>query len=489
MSEQKLINLDNLKMYINGEWVNAENNKIFQVHNPSTGKMIAEVPRGGTNETRTAIEAAESAFVGWSKMTSQERGKYLLRLRDLLYEYQSDIAKIMSIEMGKPYKEGLKEVEFSASYLEWFAEEGRRIYGETIPASAPDKRLSVMYQPIGVVAAITPWNFPLAMFARKIAPAMAAGCTSIVKPASQSPLTALAFAKLVEMAELPKGTLNIVTGSASAISDEIFSNNTVKKVSFTGSTEVGKSLVQKSALQLKKLSLELGGHAPFIVFDDADLEAAVNGAIESKFRNTGQTCVCANRIYVHSSVIDKFSELFVKNVEALKVGNSLDETSEVGPLVNEDGLKKADMHVKDAVDKGAKVLTGGQKMDGDLSNGNFYKPTILADVTHDMRISKEETFGPVAPLIAFDTEEEVLGYANKTQFGLAAYFYTRDADRATRVSEALDFGVIGFNDAIPTVAQAPFGGLKESGYGKEGGHQGIYEYLEGKYISRKINLK
>lgn len=481
-----LLDFKNSKLFINGKWTNSQDEKTFTVQNPSTGEIIATVPKAGRHETEAAIEAADKAFKEWSKRAAKQRGEYLLKVRDLMYEYKEDLAKIMSLEMGKPYNEGLKEVEFSASYLTWYAEEGQRIYGKTIPASVPEKRLSVSYKPIGVVAAITPWNFPLAMFARKVAPAMAAGCTSIIKPASQSPLTALAFGKLVEIAQVPEGVINIIPGSAGDISEEIFSNNIVKKVSFTGSTEIGKSLVVKSANHLKRLSLELGGHAPFIVFDDADIDAAVDGAIESKFRNTGQTCVCANRLYIHSAVIDEFSEAFVKKVKDLKVGNSLDESNQVGPLVNRAGVDKAHDHVSDALNEGAKLLTGGKKIEGELSEGNFYEPTILSGVTHDMKITKEETFGPVAPLIAFDDEDEVIEYANSTPYGLAAYFYTKDADRATRVSEALDFGVIGYNDAVPTVAQAPFGGFKESGYGKEGGTQGIYEYLEEKYISRKI---
>lgn len=344
----------------------------------------------------------------------------------------------------------------------------------------------VIRQPIGVVAAITPWNFPLAMMTRKVGPAMAAGCTSVVKPAGQSPISAIAFGKLVEMAGVPKGVVNIVTGASGPISDEIFENPTVRKISFTGSTEVGKLLVTKSAAQLKRLSLELGGHAPFIVFEDADLEAAVTGAVESKFRNTGQTCVCANRIYVQSSVIDKFSELFVEKVKALKVGNSIDPSVQVGPLVSPESLEKVEEHVNDAVSKGARLLYGGQRLKGELSEGLFYEPTILGEVNSNMLITSEETFGPVAPIIPFETEEEVVRYANSTEYGLAAYFYTENFSRSVRVSEALEFGIIGMNDAVPAVAQAPFGGIKESGMGREGGHQGLDEYLEEKYISMGI---
>jgi len=484
-----LIDLSEIKMYINGKWQGAQNGEIFSVINPSTGEVVANIPRGGQSETKHAIESAEQAFKTWSKLTANERASYLLKVHDLMYEYKDQLAEIMSLEMGKPFTEAQGEVGFAASYLQWFAEEGRRVYGETIPPSAANKRLMVIKQPIGVVAAITPWNFPLAMMTRKVAPAMASGCTSIVKPAGQSPISALAFGKLLEMAGVPNGVVNIITGSSGPISDEIFANPTVKKVSFTGSTEVGKMLVKKSAAQLKRLSLELGGHAPFIVFEDADIDAAASGAVASKFRNTGQTCVCANRIYVQRSIIEKFSALFVEKAKALKVGNSIDPSVQVGPLVSYDGLAKVEEHVNDAVSKGARILCGGKRIEGDLSDGLFYEPTILGEVNSDMLITTDETFGPVAPIIAFDTEEEVIELANKTEYGLAAYFYTQNISRSVRVSEALQFGIIGMNDAVPTVAQAPFGGFKESGMGKEGGHQGISEYLEEKYISMGIEAK
>jgi succinate-semialdehyde dehydrogenase / glutarate-semialdehyde dehydrogenase len=484
--KNRLVSFNDLKIFVNGEWTNAENGNTFQVKNPSNGKVVAEVPNGGRYETQQAIAAAETAFKTWSKLTANERAKHLLTLKDLMLEYQDELAEIMSLEMGKPIVEAAGEVVFAASYLEWFAEEGRRIYGETIPASSPNKRLSVIRQPIGVVAAITPWNFPLAMMTRKVGPALAAGCTCIVKPASQSPISALAFGKLVEMAGIHKGVVNVVTGGSGPISDEIFENKTVRKISFTGSTEVGKLLVTKSASQLKRLSLELGGHAPFIVFEDADLEAAAAGAVASKFRNTGQTCVCANRIYVQRSVIDKFSELFVKNVQALNVGNSIESNVQIGPLVSQDGLSKVEEHVNDAVEKGAKILCGGKRLEGELSEGFFFEPTILSNVNKKMLVTTEETFGPVAPIIPFDTEEEVIEQANDTDYGLAAYFYTNDINRSVRVSEALEFGIIGLNDAVPAVAQAPFGGIKESGMGREGGHQGIADYLEEKYISMGI---
>jgi succinate-semialdehyde dehydrogenase/glutarate-semialdehyde dehydrogenase len=483
LKTKSLVDLTKLKMYVNGEWIAAQSGETFAVTNPSTGKVVAHVPNGGRYETKQAIAAAEKAFKTWSKITANERAKYLLKLYDLMHEYKDQLAEIMSLEMGKPFTEAQGEVGFAASFLEWFAEEGRRIYGEMIPASVPNKRLMVIRQPVGVVAAITPWNFPLAMMTRKLGAAMAAGCTGIVKPAEHSPISAFAFSKLVEMAGIPAGVINVVTGDAESISDEIFGSPIVRKISFTGSTEVGKLLIRKSADQVKRLSLELGGHAPFIVFEDADLEVAAAGAVASKFRNTGQTCVCANRIYVQRSVIEKFSKIFVEKVKALKVGNSIDPSVQVGPLVNYDGLAKVEEHVNDAVAKGARILCGGQRPGGDLSHGSFYEPTVLTEVSEDMLIVNEETFGPVAPLILFDTEEEVIQHANNTQYGLAAYFYTQNISRAVRVSEALEFGIIGMNDAIPSVAQAPFGGMKESGIGREGGHQGLDEYLEDKFIS------
>lgn len=483
MENVKLLDLNNIGLYIGGEWITDVEGGTFEIKNPSTEEIVASIPRGGTEETRQAIKAAEVAFKTWSKLTANERADYMLKLRDLTLEHTEELAGIMSMEMGKAYTEAKGEVAYAASFLTWYAEEGRRIYGETIPASTPDKRLFVIKQPVGVVAAITPWNFPLAMITRKLGPAMAAGCTGVIKPASQTPLTALAFAKLAEMAEIPKGVFSIVAGSTQQISDEIFENPIVRKISFTGSTNVGKELVRKSADNLQKLSLELGGHAPFIVFEDADLKKAAKGALASKFRNAGQTCVCANRLYVHENVKDEFTKYFKEEVEKLNVGNSLDETVQVGPLVNESGVDKVIEHVKDAVSKGATVLSGGKTIG---ATGYFYEPTILDHVTDDMLIMNEETFGPVAPIMTFNTDDEVITAANDTEYGLAAYLYTNDIGRAIRVSEALDFGIVGLNDPVPAVAQAPFGGIKESGYGREGGHQGIREYLEEKYISLNI---
>ncbi|MFO7263030.1 MAG: NAD-dependent succinate-semialdehyde dehydrogenase [Bacillota bacterium] len=481
MQQFRLVNLNQVQLFVNGEWLAAQSGKTFKLINPSTLEVLAEVPYGGKSEAELAIKAAEKAFPEWAAMTAYERAEYILRLRDLMLEHEHELAQIMSMEMGKAYTEACGEVKYAAGFLTWYAEEGKRIYGETIPASVREKRLFVIRQPVGVVAAITPWNFPLAMMTRKLGPAWAAGCTGVVKPSSYSPLSALAFAKLAEMAGFPPGVVNVIAGATGEISDVIFNHPAVRKVSFTGSTEVGKVLVEKSAPQLKRLSLELGGHAPFIVFDDADLEKAAAGVVASKFRNAGQTCVCANRVYVHEKVKDAFVEIFVEKVKALVVGNSLDPSTQIGPLVNQEGLNKVHEHVTDAQQKGAKVLCGGYKMTD--RGGYFYAPTVLDGVNRDMLIMREETFGPVAPISTFRDDDEVIAEANRTEYGLAAYIYTSNISRAIKVAEALQFGVIGLNDAIPGVPQAPFGGMKMSGYGREGGYHGIREYLEEKYIS------
>jgi len=480
----QLIDFNNVGLFIDGTWRLTGSKGTFDVINPSTKKVVASVPKGGSQEAKEAIEAADKAFPAWSKLTAYERADYLLRIRDLLLEKQEEIGTIISLEMGKAFKEAVGEVVYAASFLTWYAEEGKRIYGETIPALDPSKRLIVIKQPAGVVAAITPWNFPIAMMTRKLGPALAAGCTSIVKPASQSPLTALAFAKIIELANVPKGVVNIIVGSTGEISDEIFESDIVRKVSFTGSTAVGKDLVKYSAKTLKKLSLELGGHAPFLILEDADIEKAAEGAVLSKFRNAGQTCVCANRIYVHEKIATQFKEAFVRKTNELVVGESINEDVQVGPLVNKDGLEKVQEHVKDAVEKGAIIETGGEEIPE--LDGYFYKPTILSNVNNDMLIMNEETFGPVAPIVEFAEIDEVIKEANNTEYGLAAYIYTTSLENAITVSERLQFGIIGLNDAAPGVAQAPFGGIKESGYGREGGHQGISDYLEEKYISLKI---
>jgi len=484
IKELTLIDISDLKFFINGRWKKSFDHSTFEIKNPSTEEILAKIPNGGRLDTNEAIKTASEAFPNWARLTADERGNYLLKLRDLLLAHDQEFASIISLEMGKVKNQALAEVQQASSFLTWYAEEGRRIYGETVPASDPDKRLFVIKQPVGVVAAITPWNFPLSMLTRKLAPALAAGCTAILKPAEQGSLTAIAFAKLVEMANFPKGVINIVTGMPEPISDEFFANPIVKKVSFTGSTRVGRLLVKKSSHHLKKLSLELGGNAPFIVFEDADIQKAVEDAIASKFRNVGQTCICANRIYVHEKVKKEFTQLFVDRVRQLTIGNSLDDGVEIGPLVNESGLLKAESHVKDSVEKGATVIQGGKRCSN--LNGYYFEPTVLVGVTDDMMIMSEETFGPVAPIIPFSSIKEVITAANNTEYGLAAYVYTSNIERAVRTTESLQFGIIGLNDAAPAVAQAPFGGMKLSGYGREGGHQGISNFLEEKFVSLKI---
>ncbi|WP_338035524.1 NAD-dependent succinate-semialdehyde dehydrogenase [Halalkalibacter alkaliphilus] len=472
-------------MFIDGKYMKAYTGEVVTVTNPATKETIADVPKAGREETVDAINAANRALQSWKKLTAEERGAYVMKLRNLMLEHQDDLATIMTLEMGKVFQESQGEVVYASKFLEWYAEEGKRIYGRTIPASSPNKRLFVTKQPIGVVAAITPWNFPIAMLTRKLGPAIASGCTIVIKPAAQASLTALAFAKLVEKSGIPNGVINIVTGKTKEISDELFSNKIIKKISFTGSTEVGKALVTKSAAQLKKLSLELGGHAPFIILEDANISEAVEGALNSKFRNAGQTCVCANRIYVQKNVKEQFLAEFKKKVEGLKVGDSLKTRADIGPLVNESGLLKVEEHVQDAIANGGEVIYGGSRYEG--ANGYFYTPTILNNVTENMKIMFEETFGPVAPIVAFTNIDDVIESANDTDYGLAAYVYTNDINQAIKLSESLDFGIIGLNDAMPGVPQAPFGGMKESGLGREGGQEGIEDYLETKFISLQSN--
>ncbi len=465
--------------YIDGQWVGAESGETQEVNNPASGDVMGTVPKMGAEETRRAIEAAERAWPAWRAKTAKERAAVLRRWYELMMENQDDLAVLMTMEQGKPLAEAKGEIAYGASFIEWFAEEGKRIYGDTIPQHQPDKRIVVIKQPVGVVATITPWNFPNAMITRKCGPALAAGCPVVVKPASQTPYSALALAELAERAGLPKGVLNVVTGSASAIGEEMTSNPIVRKLSFTGSTEIGKLLMQQSAATVKKVSMELGGNAPFIVFDDADLDAAVEGAILCKFRNTGQTCVCANRILVQESVYDAFAEKLAAAVAKLKVGNGLEAGISQGPLIDLAALEKVEEHVADATEKGARVVSGGQRH---ALGGTFYEPTILAEVTTEMKVTKEETFGPVAPLFRFKTEEEAVAMANDTEFGLAAYFYARDLGRVWRVGEALESGIVGINTGIISTEVAPFGGVKESGVGREGSHYGMDEFLEVKYL-------
>ena len=465
--------------YIDGRWVDADSGKTIEVTNPATGEVLGTVPNMGAAETRRAIQAAEKAWPAWRGLLAKERANILRKWFNLILENQEDLARLMTLEQGKPLAEAKGEVVYGASFIEWFAEEAKRIYGDTIPQHQADKRIVVVKQPVGVVAAITPWNFPNAMITRKCAPALAAGCPVVIKPATQTPYSAFALAELAERAGVPAGIINIVTGSAKEIGGEMTSSPIVRKLSFTGSTEVGKLLMQQCASTVKKVSLELGGNAPFLVFDDADLDAAVEGAIISKFRNTGQTCVCANRILVQDGVYDAFAEKLAAAVKKLKVGPGLEEGVSQGPLIDQAALEKVEEHVADATSKGAKVLLGGARHE---RGGTFYQPTVLTDVTTQMKVTREETFGPVAPLFRFKTEEEGVALANDTEFGLASYFYARDMGRIWRVGEALETGMVGINTGLISTEVAPFGGVKESGIGREGSKYGIDEFLEVKYL-------
>ena len=465
--------------YVDGQWVQAHSTEMINVDNPATSEVIGRVPRLGSAETRQAIEAANRAFPAWSKKTAKERAAILRRWFDLMMENQEDLARLMTLEQGKPLTESRGEVAYAAAFLEWFGEECKRVYGDTIPQHQADKRIVVIKQPIGVVACITPWNFPLAMITRKAGPAIAAGCTVVLKPASQTPFSALALAELAERAGMPKGVLNIVTGSAKEIGGELTSNPLVRKLSFTGSTEIGKILMAQCAGTVKKLSLELGGNAPFVVFDDADLDAAVEGAIASKFRNTGQTCVCTNRILVHDVVYDAFATKLAAAVMTLKPAHGLTAGATQGPLIDDVAVEKVERHMRDAQSRGAKILVGGHRH---ALGGRFFEPTVLVDVTPQMAFAREETFGPVAPLFRFRTEAEAIGLANDTEFGLAAYFYGRDIARVWRVAEALECGIVGINTGLISTEVAPFGGMKESGLGREGSKYGMDEFIEIKYL-------
>jgi succinate-semialdehyde dehydrogenase/glutarate-semialdehyde dehydrogenase len=465
--------------YIDGEWQNAITNETFSVVNPANGAAIGSVPNMGTEETRKAINAANAAWPMWREKTAKERNVILRRWFELMLANQDDLALLMTTEQGKPLSESKGEIVYAASFIEWFAEEGKRAYGDVIPTHQSDKRIIVTKQPIGVCAAITPWNFPAAMITRKTAPALAAGCTVVLKPAEQTPFSALALAELAAQAGIPKGVFNVITGSPQKIGMEMTSNPIVRKLSFTGSTQVGRLLMQQCAPTIKKLSLELGGNAPFIIFDDANIDAAVEGAFASKYRNTGQTCVCANRILVQEKIYDSFVEKFIQQARQLKIGNGTDPGVTQGPLINKAALKKVEQHVADAVAKGAKVMLGGKPH---ALGGTFYEPTVLRDITQDMLLTKEETFGPVAPLQKFTTEAEAIQIANDTEFGLAAYFYSRDIGRVWRVAEALEYGMIGINNGMFSNEIAPFGGMKQSGIGREGSKYGIEEYLEIKYL-------
>ena len=468
------------KAYINGEWVDADNKKTFDVINPATDELLAEMPDMGKAETQTAIEAAHKAFPSWKNKTAGERANLLRKWFDLLIANADDLGELLTAEQGKPLAEAIGEIHYGSSFIEWFSEEAKRVYGDVIPGHDADKRILVIKQPIGVVGILTPWNFPNAMIARKVGAALAAGCTTVIKPAEATPLSALAMAYLAEKAGIPKGVINIVTTSnPSVVGTEITTNALVKKISFTGSTAVGKLLIKQSADTVKKMSMELGGNAPFIVFDDADLDEAVKGAIISKFRNAGQTCVCANRLYVQSGVYDVFVEKFSKAVSDLKVGNGFDKGIDIGPLIDKKALQKVEKLVADAVKKGANIALGGQKH---ALGKTFYEATILTDTTADMLLSKEEIFGPVAPVFRFDTEGDVIQMANDTEFGLAAYFYGQNINRIWHVAEALEYGMVGINTGLISTAVAPFGGIKESGFGREGSKYGLDDYLEMKYL-------
>jgi len=467
------------KNYVAGKWIDADGGGTIEVTNPSTGEVLGTVPKCGAAETRRAIEAANAAWPAWRAKTAKERSQILRRWHDLMIANQDDLARLMTAEQGKPMAEAKGEIAYAASFIEWFAEEGKRVYGDTIPTHQAGKRIVVTKEPVGVCVAITPWNFPAAMITRKAGPALAAGCPMVVKPATATPYSALALALLAERAGVPAGVFSVVTGPSRDIGEEMTGNPLVRKLTFTGSTAVGKTLMEQCAGTVKKISLELGGNAPFLVFDDADLDAAVEGAIASKYRNAGQTCVCANRIIVQDSVYDAFAEKLAKAVKGLKVADGFQEGAQLGPLIDEDAVLKVEDHIQDAVSKGASVVVGGNRHP---MGGTFFEPTVLAGVTPQMKVMKEETFGPLAPLFRFHDEAEGIAMANDTEFGLAAYFYSRDIGRIWRVGEGLEYGIVGINTGIISTEVAPFGGFKESGLGREGSKYGIEEFLEIKYM-------
>lgn len=474
-------------LYINGEWIEPEGYEKLKVFNPANGELIKEVSTGGAKETKYAIQAAKEAFDIWKRKSSMERAEYLNKAAQYMSEEADEIAELLTLEMGKPIKESKSEVGGAIEFITWFAEEGKRVYGDTLPESDGGKQLLVLNQPLGVVGAITPWNFPVSMITRKIAPALAAGCTVVLKPAQDTPLTAMKIYEMFHKAGLPKGVINLVIGEAQDIGHELTSSPDVKKITFTGSTKVGKKLMSDSAQTVKRVSLELGGHAPFVVFDDADIDKAVEGVITSGFSNSGQACTSANRIYVQEGIIEEFSKKLADRVSELVVGHGNKETTNVGPLINDQAMETVSSHVKDAVDKGAIVLAGGKSADVEDSFGNFFKPTVLGNVTEDMIIAYEETFGPVVPILSFKDEDEVLERANDTPYGLMSHVYTKDIKRVFRFSKEMEYGMLGINDPSPNIIQSPFGGADESGLGKEGGKYGIEEFLEKRYISIKYD--
>lgn len=481
----QLKNPDLLKqqVFIDGLWMNAADGKSFAVTNPATGETIAQVPTVSTEQVEQAVQAAEAALNAWKNMTAKERSVLLRKWFDLIVANQEDLAVILSTEQGKPLTESRGEILYGASFIEWFAEEAKRTYGDVIPHDKQGRRLVVIKQPVGVVAVITPWNFPNAMIARKVGPALAAGCTVVIKPASETPLSALALIVLAEQAGIPKGVLNVVTGSSREIGEVLTTHPVVKKVSFTGSTQVGKLLMKQCSSTMKKISMELGGNAPFIVFEDADLDRAVKGAMASKFRNSGQTCVCSNRILVHANIYDQFLEKLTAAVRKLKVASAFEEGAEQGPLINEKAVEKIEEHIADAVGKGAKVLVGGKRHE---LGQTFFEPTVLSHVTPDMLVARNETFAPLAPIFQFSTDEEAIQMANDTEFGLASYIYTESLSRAWKVGEALEYGMVGINEGLISTEVAPFGGVKESGTGREGSKYGIEDYLDIKYMCMGI---
>ena len=465
--------------YIDGQWIDADSGETLEVNNPSSGSIIGTVPKMGASETERAVDAAELAFQSWRHRTAKERAAILRKLADLMMENQEDLAALMTIEQGKPLAESRGEVVYAASFFEWFAEEGKRLYGDVIPTHLADRRIIVIKEPVGVCAAITPWNFPSAMITRKAGPALAAGCTIVIKPAGSTPYSALALCELAERAGVPAGVMNVVTGASSQIGGELTSNEKVRKLTFTGSTNVGKVLMRQCADTVKKISLELGGNAPFMIFEDADIDAAVIGALQSKYRNSGQTCVCANRILVHDRVYDEFSEKLSSAVSKMKVGDGFGEGIELGPLIDMAAVEKVESHIMDAVGKGAMVAAGGSRH---ALGGTFFQPTVLTNVKVNMAVANEETFGPLAPLFRFHSDEEAIQMANDTEFGLAAYLYSRDIGKIWRVSEAIEYGIVGINTGIISTESAPFGGMKESGIGREGSKYGLDEYVEIKYL-------
>jgi succinate-semialdehyde dehydrogenase/glutarate-semialdehyde dehydrogenase len=472
------------KLYLDGEWMEAESGLLSPVYNPATGEVLTEVAHGGQEDARLAVEAAYRAFPIWSTTAAEVRSVWLRKMYDTVVANADRLAEIMTLEQGKPLEEAKGEVLWGAEFLLWYSEEAKRINGEIIPSSRTTQKILVQRQPIGVVAAITPWNFPTSMITRKLAPALAAGCTTVIKPAPDTPLSAIALFELFDQIGLPNGVVNLVLGDAKAIGRELLDNEKVRKISFTGSTQVGKFLLEQSAKQLKKVSLELGGHAPYIVFDDADLDAAVEGLMYNKFQNGGQTCICANRILVQASVKEAFIEKFTAHIKKLRIGNGMEPGVQMGPLIHAQAVAKVQEHVRDALDKGATLVYGGHPLtEGDFGKGSFFAPTVLADVTTDMQIFNDETFGPVAPFITFETEEEAIELANKTPYGLASYFYSTNLARTMRVADALEYGMIGINESALGYVQAPFGGIKQSGMGREGGQHGVDDFLEYKYVN------